>query len=87
MKERKQGTPYGNYKVRYEQVPAPKSEERKREKVTVQKWESIKAGKFKIKIAQTKINATDFVFEGVKYAIMKNLGRGRYIVKVEGPNL
>lgn len=61
-------------------------ENRKRISLDVQRWEPLKAGKFRVKFAQTNINISDITHEGKKYAIIKNLGRGRYIVKVEGPN-
>jgi hypothetical protein len=51
--------------------------------LTLKHMEPLGNGKFKIKLAETQINITDFRHEGVEYTILKNLGRGRYIAKKE----
>jgi hypothetical protein len=51
-------------------------------RVSVQRWDSLGGGRARIKIAE-KINLTNITHNGIAYLTTKNLGRGRYIVKVD----
>lgn len=41
-------------------------------------------GKFKVKIKQNNVNLIDMHHQGKEYAVIKNLGRGRYIMRLCG---
>jgi hypothetical protein len=55
----------------------------KQVKVSVKRIEPMGNGKFKVKIIQNDVNLLDMNHEGKKYKVVRNLGRGRYIMREE----
>lgn len=55
----------------------------KRVKITVQRFESLGGGRFKVKIAEKRMNMTNLVHEGEYFVTQKKMGRGRYVMKKE----
>lgn len=54
---------------------------KERIKVDVVRMEPMGKGKIKIKIRDTKSNIIDLQHGGKGYAVIRNLGRGRYIMR------
>ena len=50
-------------------------------KVTIQKWDKIGRDRIRAKIAETHLNITNLIHEGISYLTIKNYGRGRYLVR------
>jgi hypothetical protein len=55
----------------------------KQVKVNVLTIHPMKKGKVRVKIAQNNVNLLDMNHEGKKYKVVRNLGRGRYIMREE----
>jgi hypothetical protein len=51
--------------------------------VNVQRIVPLQNGKIKVKIFQTNANLLDMNHEGKKYRVLRNLGRGRYIMRAD----
>ena len=51
--------------------------------VNVKKFESTGRGRYRVKIVETHANLINMTHNGEKYVVVKNLGRGRYIVRKE----
>jgi hypothetical protein len=48
--------------------------------------EPLPRGRYKVKIEQTKVGLDTMRHQGKDYVVLKDLGRGRYIMKLaEGP--
>lgn len=52
-----------------------------RQPLTVQKFEQIGKTKYRLKIAETKINLTNVTIQNVQYKVTKRMTRGRYVVE------
>ena len=50
--------------------------------ITIQKAEVINKNRIRVKIAETHVNLMDMDHMGMHYKVVKNLGRGRYIMRV-----
>jgi hypothetical protein len=58
----------------------------KRIDITVEDMEPLPRGRYKVKIEQTKVGLDTMRHQGKDYVVLKDLGRGRYIMKLaEGP--
>ena len=55
----------------------------KRVKVTVQNFEALSRGRIRVKIAEAALNILDLSHKG-KHYVVKNLGRGRYVMREKG---
>lgn len=49
--------------------------------IHVIRMESVGKGKFKVKLAETHANLIDMHHNGRDYIVVRNLGRGRYVMK------
>ncbi len=63
------------------QVNTPGHPEAKRVNITVQKMRSMGAGRFRVKVAQTRECLIDMRIDGKEFVVTRNLGRGRYVVR------
>lgn len=63
------------------QVNTPGHQENNRIDITVEKIQSMGAGRFKVKIAETKASLIDMRIDGREFVVTRRLGRGRYIVR------
>lgn len=53
----------------------------KRVTVSVQKVEVLPRGRIKVKIKETEANLIDLKHKGKDYVVLRNLGRGRYVMR------
>ena len=49
--------------------------------VNVKYIKPLKHGRYRVKITETDVNLTDMRHKGVDFTTIKNLGRGRYVMK------
>lgn len=49
--------------------------------VTVQKFERLQSGRFRVKIAETHIGISELEHDGDLYTVLKRIGRGRFVMK------
>ena len=52
--------------------------------ITVQRITPLGNGRYKVKVQQTQANLIDMQHEKRNYKVLRNLGRGRYIMKESG---
>ena len=57
-------------------------ESKKRINITLQRAEVLGKNKIKVKIKETNVNLTTMTHAGIDHTVLKNLGRGRYIMRV-----
>lgn len=52
--------------------------------ITVERTEPLSGNRWKIKVKETQINLIDLDYEGKRFVVVKNYGRGRYVMKLVG---